>query len=643
MNLAKETRDLLQTRYVRDFKRLKRNKIKDRKAALSRERAVREAVAGGKRRRKPVSEDHKRMCASLIGYYSSVKDMEKREQAILLQNDIIEIDLNYIAVQDFGESFAGYLLKERRETNLARVRISELYPDYAKRAAEKLRDVIIDKVQVNEAMEYADAFAMERRFILHIGGTNSGKTYSSIERLKEAQCGVYAGPLRLLALEIYDKLTEADVPCSMLTGEEQYICENSFVTAATVEMVSLRKEYDIAVIDEAQMISDPFRGHVWSRLIMGLKAHEIHLCMAPEAEQVIIRLLRECQQSYEVVHHERNTELVFEDKPFVIETDIMQGDALILFSKKAVLDVAARLEMMGVRASVIYGNLPPQIRKKQFEMFLRGKTQVVVATDAIGLGVNLPIRRIIFMTVMKFDGRHYRPLNQYEVRQIAGRAGRRGLYDQGYVTATSYHDLHRIRETYKKEIPLRDIRIGFPTPLLELEAPIDMLLTEWSKIKPELKVYKKVDVAEMLDRYKILKNLEQQGYDFGDRMELFSLMSCEVDIGNRDCVRLWKEYCITYKERESMRFPEMEEATGINTLEQAESYYRMLDLYNQFSTRFQKPREEQRMMDARVDVEAIILEELGKSKKGYLRRCNYCGKLLPIGTRWPVCDSCYSG
>lgn len=643
MNLTKETRDLLQARYVQDFKRVKRSKIKDRRAAAGRERAVQEAVAGGRRRRKPVSEDHKRMCASLVGYYSSVKNEAKRSHAIGLQGEIIEIDLDYISIQDFGEGFAKYLLEKRRDVNLARMRISELYPVYAEHAAEELRDVIIDKVQINTAMEYAEAFEMRRRFILHIGGTNSGKTYSAIERLKEAQCGVYAGPLRLLALEIYDKLTEADVPCSMLTGEEQYICEHSFVTSATVEMVSLRNEYDIAVIDEAQMISDPFRGHVWSRLIMGLRAHEIHLCMAPEAEQVIIRLLKECRQSYEVVHHERNTELIFEKKPFQIEKDIVRGDALILFSKKAVLDVAARLEMMGVRASVIYGNLPPQIRKKQFEMFLHGKTEVVVATDAIGLGVNLPIRRIIFMTTMKFDGKHYRPLNQYEVRQIAGRAGRRGLYDEGYVTATSYHDLHRLQEAYRKNVPLRDIRIGFPSPLLELDAPIDMLLTEWSKIKPELKVYKKVDVAELLDRYKILKNLEQQGYDFGDRMELFSLMSCEVDIGNRDCVRLWKEYCITYKERESMRFPRMEEATGINTLEQAESYYRMLDLYNQFSTRFQKPKEEQRLMDARVDAEAVILEELGKSKKGYLRRCNYCGKLLPIGARWPVCDSCYSG
>lgn len=642
MSLSKETRSELCKKYYRDFKKIKKNRIKDTKAAASRQRMVKEAIAGGRRRLKPLAPEHKRMCASLMSYYSYVKDEERWKQIQGMLQQIIDIELDYIGLQDYGESFAKQLLKEQNR-NLATVRISELYPAHAERAVARLRDVIVEKVQVNEAMEYADAFSMNRRFILHIGGTNSGKTYSSIERLKEAQCGVYAGPLRLLALEIYDKLTEAKVPCSMVTGEEQYICENSFVTSATVEMVSLKREYDIAVIDEAQMISDPFRGHVWSRLIMGLKAHEIHLCMAPEAEHIIIRLLKECRQSYEVVYHERNTELIFEKKPFQMETDIIRGDALILFSKKAVLDVAARLEMMGVKASVIYGNLPPQIRRKQFEMFLHGQTEVVVATDAIGLGVNLPVRRIIFMTTMKFDGKHYRPLNQYEVRQIAGRAGRRGLYDEGYVTATSWQDLHRIKETYKQNVPLRDIRIGFPSPLLELEAPLDLLLTEWSKIKPDLKVYKKVDVGELLYKYKILKNLEREGHDFGDKQEMFSLISCDVDIGNKDCIRLWKSYCITYKNMDALRFPVLENATGTNTLECAESYYRMLDLYNQFSIRFQKMRDEKRLIDARVDTEALILAELGKSKKGYLRRCNYCGKLLPIGNRWPVCDECYGG
>lgn len=643
MSLTNETREALYAKYIQDFRHMKKLKMKNRKMAESRERSLRDSIAGGKRRTRPVPPEYKRISASLVGYYAAMQDQAACTQAMEMQTEVINIDLDYIALQDFGEAFAKELIAKGKQENLARVRISELYPAFAEQMTAHLSEVILEKVQVNEAMEYAEAFEMDRHFILHIGGTNSGKTYSSIERLKQAQCGVYAGPLRLLALEIYDKLTDAKIPCSMITGEEQYVCEESFVTSATVEMVSLRKEYDIAVIDEAQMISDPFRGHVWSRLIMGLKAHEIHLCMAPEAEHVIIKLLEECRQSYEIVYHERNTELVFEKTPFDIEKDITKGDALILFSKKAVLDVAARLEMMGVKASVIYGNLPPQIRKKQFEKFLHGETEVVVATDAIGLGVNLPIRRIIFMTVMKFDGRHYRPLNSYEVRQIAGRAGRRGLYDEGFVTATSFRDLDRIRSTYKKDIPLKDIRIGFPTSLLELDAPIDLLLTEWAKIEPDLKVFKKIDVGEMLDRYKVLKNLERKGYHFDGKQELFALMSCEVDIGNKDCVKLWKEYCVTYKKREHMRFPKMSDATGMNLLEQAESYYRLLDLYNQFSSRFEKPRDEQRLVEARVETESIILDELGKSKTGYLRRCSYCGRLLPIGARWPVCDSCYSG
>ncbi len=642
MSLSKETRQTLERKYVQDAKKIKKNRIKDAKTAFNRERALKEAIVGGKRRRKPLAPDHKRMCASLLSYYTNQKNEKKRNIAKGLFHEMVQIDLDYISLKDYGETFAKDMLIDTN-TNLLALRISELYPEYEQCAIARLRDVIVDKVQVNEAMEYADAFAMERKFILHVGGTNSGKTYTSIERLKQARCGVYAGPLRLLALEIYDKLSEAKIPCSMLTGEECFICENSFVTAATVEMVSLKKEYDIAVIDEAQMISDPFRGHVWSRLIMGLRAHEIHICMAPEAKRVIIRLLEECKQSYEVVYHERNTELIFESQPFRMETDIVKGDALILFSKKAVLDVAARLELMGVKASVIYGNLPPQIRKKQFEMFLHGQTEVLVATDAIGLGVNLPVRRIVFMTTMKYDGRRYRPLNPYEVRQIAGRAGRRGLYDEGYVTATSWQDLHRIRETYKKDIELKDIRIGFPSTLLDLPAPIDLLLTEWSKIKPELKVYKKVDVGELLDKYKLLKRLEQDERAFFGKQEMFSLISCEVDMGNKDCIRLWKSYCLTYKGRESMRFPTLADATGTNTLECAESYYRMLDLYNQFSMRFQKQRDEKRLLQARVDTEALILAELLKSKKVFLRRCNYCGKLLPIGSRWPVCDECYGG
>lgn len=112
------------------------------------------------------------------------------------------------------------------------------------------------------------------------------------------------------------------------------------------------------------------------------------------------------------------------------------------------LDVAGRLEETGINASVIYGSLPPEIRRRQMHLFHKGKTKVVVATDAIGMGLNLPVRRIIFLQAEKFDGVSRRKLTTAEVRQIAGRAGRFGLYDKGYVTAMGEEELSYIRDHY---------------------------------------------------------------------------------------------------------------------------------------------------------------------------------------------------
>lgn len=114
-------------------------------------------------------------------------------------------------------------------------------------------------------LEFPKAQSMKRHFILHIGPTNSGKTYQALERLKLAQNGVYLGPLRLLALEVYEKMNDAGIPCTMLTGQECLEVSDSRITASTVEMLDCDKEYDIAVIDEAQMVADDDRGHSWTQ------------------------------------------------------------------------------------------------------------------------------------------------------------------------------------------------------------------------------------------------------------------------------------------------------------------------------------------------------------------------------------------
>ena len=273
---------------------------------------------------------------------------------------------------------------------------------------------------------------LKRSFVLHVGPTNSGKTYDAIEDLKANAPGTYLGPLRLLALEMFDKINAAGIPCSMLTGEESIPVENAQIVSSTIELCDTRRHFKTAVIDEAQLIADPGRGASWLKAICLVDAEVVHICMAPEALHYIEGLIRQFSDRYSVVRHERLAPLRYGGICRGYQ-DLRPDDALIVFSRKSVLSTAALLERNGFRASVIYGALPPEARRNEVRKYTRGETNLVVATDAIGLGISLPIKRIIFAETEKFDGREFRPLTTAEVNQIGGRAGRYGLNEFGEV------------------------------------------------------------------------------------------------------------------------------------------------------------------------------------------------------------------
>lgn len=641
MKITEETSALLRARYEEEFQNLPPAKRFSMKTANNMYGYVKRDIKRCERNGSAISASTKHNAVSLLRFFDRPTQQERYAQVQKLVEAILDRDMEFLRNYEKAEEFAQFILMNK-SLPLVDKSLVVYYELFSKKYAQEVKRRILSVVETDAEMEYQEALEMDRKFILHIGGTNSGKTYESIERLKTAVSGVYAGPLRLLALEIYDKLCQSNVPCSMITGEEQFIDPKSRVSSCTVEMVDLGNVYDIVVIDEAQMISDPYRGHAWSRLLMGIKATEIHVCLAPEAENIILSVLKDCNATVEIHRHCRDTELIFEDKPFQIDTDVQKGDALVLFSKKAVLDVAARLEKLGHRVSVIYGSLPPQIRRKQFELFHAGQADVVVATDAIGLGVNLPIRRIVFMETMKFDGMQRRPLNEFEVRQIAGRAGRRGMYDQGYVTAQTEKGLAHIKEVYQMDHTIEYARVGFPMVLLELNEPLDMLLSRWYEIPPSNAVFRKIDIQEMLKKYKVLEQVKRRVEGFEDKRILYSMISCDVDTGNRQLMTLWKSYCLHYTADISVRFPEFSKVDGNNDLERAEIYYRMLDVYHQFSLRMGKEIDEERLRKERFDVEELIMSELMKSKDEYLRRCRYCGKVLAVESRYSICNRCYA-
>ena len=549
------------------------------------------------------------------------------------------LDLGMLLAEQ-REGINGEFLAWLRRTMPGAICSETLFTLYPRFRRYKVKNKILELVPARPEMEFAEVREFPRHFILHVGPTNSGKTFQALERLKKSSCGVYLGPLRLLALEVYERMNEMGVPCTMRTGQECIEEENSRVTASTIEMADFDENYDIAVIDEAQLVADTDRGHSWTKAVLGLRAKEIHVCMSPSAEQVICHLIGLCGDSFEIRRYERKTELICESRPFVFPDDVQAGDALIAFSKKSVLDVAGRLEEAGISSSVIYGSLPPEIRRRQTHLFNRGKTKVAVATDAIGMGLNLPVRRIVFLQTDKFDGTSRRPLKTSEIRQIAGRAGRFGIYAQGFVNAMGEEELEYIRQNFQgQEEPLTQVNLGFPQVLLDIDAPLDELMKVWYSVTPS-EPFVKENIDEALYLYEQAKKYKNQIDGFENKHLLYRMITCPIDIKDRKVVALWLEYCRTWSADVSLERPILRPERKGGIL-QYETYYKQLDLYYQFSHRMQKEIDEEWLGAEREKTEMKIMSYLAKGKQNYIARCRYCGRLLPLGSPFQVCDRCY--
>ncbi len=282
---------------------------------------------------------------------------------------------------------------------------------------------------------YPDSFKTARRanrkVTLFVGPPNSGKTHEAFERLATCERGVYLAPLRLLALEGRDRLVARGVPCSLRTGEESAPVDGARVVSSTIEMMGTGDLLDVAVIDEAQMVFDGSRGWAWTQAIVGAPAKELLIICSAYAVPAIENLLGLCGERCTVRHFERKQQVQLLTAAVPIAS-LKLGDAVVAFSRKDVLMLRDQVSDNGKSVSVIYGALPPEVRRREAERFATGQTEVLVATDAIGMGLNLPIRRVLFSTLTKFDGEGDRTLDESEVHQIAGRAGRFGIHEEGF-------------------------------------------------------------------------------------------------------------------------------------------------------------------------------------------------------------------
>ena len=279
---------------------------------------------------------------------------------------------------------------------------------------------------------FGKARRLQRRITLYVGPPNSGKTHAAFERLAQALDGAYLAPLRLLALEGRDRLVARGVPCSLLTGEENVPAEQARVVSSTIEMVATNTPIDVAVIDEAQMIFDASRGWAWTQAIVAVPANEVIIICSAYAVSAVQNLLGLCGEACTVREFPRKQHVDQLPAPLPVSA-LKLGDAVVAFSRRDVLTLRDRIAASGHPVSVIYGALPPEVRRREAERFASGQSHILVATDAIGMGLNLPIRRVLFSTLSKFDGQTDRTLDEGEVHQIAGRAGRFGIHEEGFV------------------------------------------------------------------------------------------------------------------------------------------------------------------------------------------------------------------
>lgn len=347
--------------------------------------------------------------------------------------------------------------------------VTDLFPFFLKHAKTVYPhlDCMEDLQKISDLTDpsqwYPVARSIQRKVIFHAGPTNSGKTYHALRRFMESESGVYCGPLRLLAMEVFDKCNAENVPCDLITGETRRYANDDETpaphVACTVEMMNVQQEHEVAVIDEIQMIGDIQRGWAWTRALLGIAAQEVHVCGEETAIDLVRNLLEFTGDTFEVRRYERLTSLTYLNEPVNSFDRIRPGDCIVCFSKRDIFKVYNILSGKRHKCAVIYGDLPPGTKIMQSRKFNdpEDPCSVLVATDAVGMGLNLAIKRVIFYSLIKRTMREDNTvaleyLSTSQAQQIAGRAGRFGTqYEHGEVTTFWSKDLPLLHKIVGQE------------------------------------------------------------------------------------------------------------------------------------------------------------------------------------------------
>ena len=260
-----------------------------------------------------------------------------------------------------------------------------------------------------------------KKIIALLGPTNTGKTHDAIEQMLEFKSGIFGFPLRLLAREVYEKCVKKIGlnKVALITGEEKIIPNSADYFICTVESMPKDKIVDFVAVDEIQMCADKERGHIFTDRLLHVRGEKLTMFLG---SQVMKNIIYDLVDEVEFLKKERFSKLSFSGYKKISRLD--RKTAIIAFSIEEVYAIAELVRRQKGGAAVIMGSLSPKTRGSQVELYQSGDVDYLVATDAIGMGLNMDIDEIYFSNLKKFDGKKTRRLNLVEMSQIAGRAGR---------------------------------------------------------------------------------------------------------------------------------------------------------------------------------------------------------------------------
>ena len=593
----------------------------------------------------PIKEDLLRVKKEMKEHFEqSISDLEEElfelAEGLELEDSVIETHiLQFVEPQLYTAK--NLKVKEKVKRRIVYHFMEHIRPLKAKKRKEEL----LAKTIRDFKSLFPIARLLKREIFFHVGPTNSGKTYEALQVLEKADTGYYLAPLRLLALEGYENLKAKGLGVSLITGEEEIIDEESTHISSTIEMMNASVDVDVCVIDEIQMISDRDRGWAWANALIGVPAKKVILTGSADVLEAVQELCDYLEEPLTVTHFERKNELKLLPHPSPLK-EVEKGTAIVAFSRRDVLGLRQQLSQR-FEVSVVYGNLSPEVRREEARRFREGKSDVLVATDAIAMGLNLPIKTLLFSKDNKFDGLRRRELLPTEVAQISGRAGRYGLEEVGYIGALDAKALETIKSKFYQPLPTLELPFSVMSSLEHIMLIGEILETE--NLSSILNFFadnmefegpfvaanidSMLEVSAIVDEYRL------------DLKTRFHLACAPVSLSSPYIELVFKRYIKQIESGEKVKYiPPHDLPKFAQTNEMmlnAEDRVREISLYLWLSFKFEELfQEKQKALEARVRLNNYI--EASLKQGNFVKKCTRCAKSLDFTYRFSICDACFT-